>query len=344
MSGRLIPLADAAAWRGALSGVPHAFAHTRESCQAMRLTSGWETFLYAFESDGVRIVCPLAERTERRDGEAVDVVTPFGFSGFVGDGDHPGFAARWRAFAAARGYVCGYIGLNPLLQNPTHFDAGEAQAANEVFALDLTLTEEELFARLSENRKREVRRFARVVAGEGGGLVFDRARLLDFFLANYIEFFRERGASPAYLFSRATLEHLFGLEEVLAVGVERGGAVDAVSLFAHTPYAADFLFNVSRPEGQRWSAALLWHAVQWYRALGVPALCLGGGIRPGDGVARFKERFGARRLPLLGLKQVYRPEIYERLCRRAGVDSDPRTGYFPPYRDPRRAVASPAFS
>jgi hypothetical protein len=336
MTDRWIPLADPEAWREALAGVPHAFGHTWESCAAMQRTTGWATWLYAYEANGVRIVCPVAERVEEG---CADAVTPYGFSGFAGNGDCPGFPDHWRQAAAARGYVCGYIGLNPLLQNPTHFDAGDAQVGNELFVLDLSASENDLFARLSENRRREVRRFAR----GGTELIFDRGYLLDFFLSMYTDFFRQRDASPVYSFSRATVEMLFGLDNVCAVGVAQCHAIEAVSVFAHTPYVADFLFNVSRPEGQRHSAALLWHAVQHYREQSIPALCLGGGIRPGDGVARFKERFGARRLPLLSLKQVYRPDVYERLCQRAGVDPDPRAGYFPPYRDPRRPIAVEVF-
>ena len=40
---------------------------------------------------------------------------------------------------------------------------------------------------------------------------------------------------------------------------------------------------------------------------------------------------GATELPLASLRQVYLPDVYERLCREAGVTSD-RSGWFPPYR------------
>jgi hypothetical protein len=60
-------------------------------------------------------------------------------------------------------------------------------------------------------------------------------------------------------------------------------------------------------------------------------LNLGGGIRPGDDLAEFKRRFGAVELPLASLRQVYRADAYEELCRAAGVTSE-RAGWFPPYR------------
>jgi hypothetical protein len=94
----------------------------------------------------------------------------------------------------------------------------------------------------------------------------------------------------------------------------------------------DFMFNVPLPEGRRHAAALLWCGVNRLKSVGVPALNLGGGIREGDSLAGFKQRFGARKLPFRCLKQVYEPAAYEALCRRKNVDPDDLSGYFPPYR------------
>ena len=113
-----------------------------------------------------------------------------------------------------------------------------------------------------------------------------------------------------------------------------GDEVQAVCVFGYTPYVAEYLFGVSAPEGRRHSAALLWHGAMRLRSLGIPRLNLGGGIHRGDGVADFKRRFGAARRALGSLRQVYDPERFEELCRRAGVDPSDRAGYFPPYRGP----------
>ena len=43
----------------------------------MHLTSGLKTYLYSFERDPIRIVCPFAQR--EFDGY-VDIVKPYGFS------------------------------------------------------------------------------------------------------------------------------------------------------------------------------------------------------------------------------------------------------------------------
>ncbi|HEX2644425.1 MAG TPA: hypothetical protein VHU81_15625, partial [Thermoanaerobaculia bacterium] len=126
---------------------------------------------------------------------------------------------------------------------------------------------------------------------------------------------------------------------VLLLGVAGPDGIEAVSVFGWTPYLADFLHNVSRPGGERHSAPLIWQAARLLHARRIPFLCLGGGIREGDGVARFKERFGGERRPLAALRQVYDRERYAELCRLAGVDPEAE-GYFPPYRNPRASAGT----
>jgi hypothetical protein len=126
------------------------------------------------------------------------------------------------------------------------------------------------------------------------------------------------------------------LDDVIMVGAGNGGTLESVAVFGHTPHAGDYLFNVSVPGGERHAVYLIWFAVERLRELGVPKLNLGGGVREGDDLAEFKRRFGAAELPLASLRQVYLPDVYERLCRDAGVSAD-RGGWFPPYRAAGRA-------
>ncbi len=128
----------------ALHGIPHAFAHTWESCRAMQATTGYETFLYCFRSPAAVVMCPVATRPI---GAHVDVVTPYGFSGFIGRGDHPGFAAEWKRFAVAQGWVCGYLVVNPILARPRDYDPADVYRQQDLYVLDLRLSEDELLAR-----------------------------------------------------------------------------------------------------------------------------------------------------------------------------------------------------
>ncbi|SFT33899.1 Acetyltransferase (GNAT) domain-containing protein [Geodermatophilus amargosae] len=334
---RLVPLSEPDEWAEALTRTPHAFAHTWASCKAMQLSTGWPTYLYTWENGSSYAVCAVAERG--MPGEE-DVVTPYGFGGLVGTQVDAQVLEDWTRWARERGWVCGYLGLNPLLGSPVLRESGDYAEHNDVYVLDLRQGSRDLFAALSTNRRRQVRAFDKGGVrriGDGG------QRLRTFFLDNVDAFLRERGATSTYAFTRATYEALLDSEDVTFHGVEdRDGQIVAATVLAWTPYCGEYLFGISLPEGRRWSAALLWAGALQLAERDIPYLNLGGGVRRGDGVADFKARFGGSRLPLGALRQVYRPRTYVELCRAAGVEPDDRTGFFPAYRAPDLAV--PRFS
>lgn len=314
-----IPLESREEWREALKGLPHTFGHTWENCYAMHLTTGFKTYLYCFESENVRIVCPIAER--EYDGY-IDILKPFGFSGFAANGDCPDFSHYWKEFVRRRGYICGYLGVNPIFDYSTPFDPNEIYQYNTIYALDLTPSFDELWANLSMNRKRQLRDWENIRSN----LAIEKSTLTDFFLSNYVDFFRRKDAARDYFFSRDTLSFLFSLDNVLMVGAPNSEKVEAISVFTHTEHVGEYLFNVSLPEGRHHAAGLLWYGVNYLKSIQIPILNLGGGSD------EFKRRFGAKKLPLRCLKQVYEPNIYEKFCRQVGVDPKDMTGYFPAYR------------
>jgi hypothetical protein len=318
----MIPLDQPSQWKKALEGVKHTFGHTWENCYAMHLTTGFKSYLYCFVSGDVRILSPIAEREYNG---SVDILKPFGFSGFIGTGDCSEFPHHWKEFVRHKGYVCGYLGLNPIFDYNTHFASGEIRQYDTVYVLDLSLSLDRLWENLSANRKRQLR--------EGNiihsNLVSDKSSLTDFFLANYVDFFHRKNAAQFYLFSRQTLSFLFNLDNVLLVGAQNSEKVEAVSVFAYTADVGEYLFNVSLPGGEKHTVPLLWYAINYLKSLQIPLFNLGGG---GGGMAEFKRRFGGREFPLRCIRQIYEPELFEMLCRRANVDPDDLTGYFPPYQ------------
>jgi hypothetical protein len=325
----LIPLEDRERWIAALADVPHGHAHTHGFCRAVALTSHAPTYLYRYESRAGRVVCALAEREHA--GE-LDIATPYGFGGFATTGDNPGFAADWAEFARARDWVCGYIALNPVFADVRPFAPEEVGVHNRLYLLDLRQDAERLWAGLSRNRRRQLRGWD----ASRGRLQVDRAPLARFLVDHFAAFYASRSAGPATDFRSETVAAIAELDDVLLVGA--GDAeLEAVTAFGYTQHAADALFAVSRPGGERHSAHLIWWGVERLRELGVPVVNLGGGIREGDEVAEFKRRFGAAQAPLASLRQVYRPAAYERLCADAGVSPE-RSGWFPPYRAPDAAA------
>jgi hypothetical protein len=325
ISHKCIPLNSPVEWKNALQGIKHAFAHTWENCYAMHLTTGFTTYLYCFENENVRIICPIAER--EFEGH-IDIVTPYGFSGFVGNGDCLDLPQHWREFVRKQRYVCGYIGLNPIFENQTYFDNNDLYSYNSIYVLDLRLSRDRLFSNLSKNRKRDLKQWEKT----SGNLITDKNALKTFFLANYSEFFRRKRATSAYDFRKASLEFLFELENVFVLGAGGSDRLEAATVFTYTSDIADALLHASLAEERQHSAALLWHGANYFKSMGIPLLNLGGGVRANDSLAWFKERFGGRKLPLRCLKQIYNLEIYATLCARVGVDPADNAGYFPAYR------------
>jgi hypothetical protein len=75
----------------------------------------------------------------------------------------------------------------------------------------------------------------------------------------------------------------------------------------------------------------MWIAIRELQTLKIPTLNLGGGIRSGDALAGFKERFGGSKVKLASLRQVYNREVFEELCQAGGTGAA-NNNYFPPYR------------
>lgn len=319
-----IPLDKPAEWKRALEGIKHSFGHTWENCYAMHLTTGLKTYLYCFESENVRVVCPVAEREY---GGFIDVVKPFGFSGFVGNGDAADFHKHWKYSASQRGYVCGFLGLNPIFDYGSNFPAEEVFQYDTVHVFNLSLPIDQLSDNLHRVRQSEIRKWDK----DNPAFVFEKSALAKFFVENYSDFLRAKGADSFYFFSPESLSYLMGLENIVLVGAQDSGRIIAVTVFAYTTYSADALFNVLLPEGRQYSVPLIWWGVDFFKLQGIPFLNIGGG---GGGVGVHKQRYGGLELPLRCLKQIYKPGIYSSLCCAARVDPENTSGYFPAYRKP----------
>ena len=225
-----IPLESPDEWREALKGIPHTFGHTWENCYAMHLTTHLKTVLYYFETEDMRIVCPF---DERHFNGHTDITKPFGFSGFVSSGDCREFSNYWKEFVRRKGYICGYLGLNPIFSYGSSFDKNEIYQYDSIYALDLTPDADDLLANMSMNRKRQLRDWDKVRSN----LTIEKSALSDFFLSNYVDFFQRKDAASFYFFSRDTLSFLFNLDNVLIVGAPNLEKVEAISVFTYTAHA-----------------------------------------------------------------------------------------------------------
>lgn len=325
----LIPLENRDAWQRALEGVPHSYWHTWTCCAALQRTHGLPTFLYVLEHDGARLVCPLAEREWRG---ATDVFTPGGFSGFASSGPIADAPLRWRDFARARGYVCGYFAQHPLL--PRRGDTGASGTGQRLYYFDLSVDTTALLQRMRPNRRNAINRWRRA----GQPAILDRERLTEFLVREHGPFMERVNASRATFYAGETLRAIASDAAVQLVGAEDERGLCAVCVFGSTRWCTEAIFNISVRGGRDLAAPLLWWGVEQSLARGIPLLHLGGGIRPGDGVELAKRRWGVPTAPFEQVKQVYDPDRFGHLCDAAGVAPAPDGDYFPPYRSPLRGL------
>jgi len=320
----LISLSSPELWKSRLKELPHQFGHTWEHCQAMHLSTGQPTYLYYFKVAGHTILCPISERTYQGH---TDIVTPYGFNGFITNGDYQLFNIHWKKFMKSKGYVCGYFGLNPLWPHDLGFPANEINVYSEIHELNLTQPLQTLISQMSENRKRQLKKMERI----RNNLSMDKEKLTGFFLEQYENFIQAKSASRVYHFSTSALKLLVEQDNVFMTGYIDNEKVEAVSVFGYTNYAADFLFNVNTVYGKETSFALIWMAIEKLKSMNIPLLNLGGGVKNGDALSAFKKRFGGEIKSLASVQQVYDPEVFQQLCIESGVDMNQK-GYFPPYR------------
>ncbi|MCC5943244.1 MAG: hypothetical protein JJU37_17000 [Balneolaceae bacterium] len=322
MSYTIIPIENKDEWNDALAGTKHSFCHTWEHCYSMFLTTGYQTFLFCFEKDGVRIVNPFIER---EIFGYKDLSKPFGFTGFAATEYHPEFSSAWEKFVSDNNFVSGYLGLHPLFGIDKLFDDAEVHQYNTVYVIDLEPTLDEIMKSMSSGRRKQLKKFDEI------SLLFSENRdlLKVFFLENYNGFLKKRGAKSFYFFSPETISYLFTLENVCAVGVFEGGKCMAATLFGFSKDMATALYHASLPGAEHYSAHLVWYGVKTLKSLGIPALNLGGGS---DGIAKFKEYFGAKTFPVKCVKQIYRHDIYDKLCNHEGKSCNVNNSFFPAYR------------
>lgn len=322
MNQKLIPLGSKKEWKNALLGIKHSYGHTWEHCDAMKLTTGDDTYLYSYEKNDTRIVCPIVER------EFVgykDITKPFGYSGFTGNKFDSGFSENWKTFTQSRGYVAGYLGLHPVFCQSHLFLSSEVKEYNSAFVLDLKPDLDRILANMTRKRRQQFNNWDRVISS----FTENKSQLEQFFHDHYDDFLRRKHAKSFYFFSSETISGLFDMENSFAVGATESGKLVAATYFAYTKYMGNALYHLSLPGSEHYSAPLLWYGARKLKSLGIPAVNYGGGF---SGIAKFKKRFGAKRYPLKAIKQIYRKDVYRYLCSKVNEAPNDMDGFFPGYR------------
>jgi hypothetical protein len=284
--------------------------------------------LAVVRSGGARMLLPFFEREWQG---TIDIATILGAAGASISGNSSAPLSLWREHAIAQGWVAGYIQLSTSVNLAGQPMIDELVEINEWFELDLQ--PEATFLYFSENIRRKIKSGY----GKGIGLAEDAAALAEA-LKLLLPIAMERvSAGSHYFFPDETLQRWVMDTQSLVLGASVDGVIEAVALFVVSGDQAEYHLSAGSDRGRDLAAWLIWNAIVRLKLKGIRTLHLGGGVRRGDGLHNFKQKFRGTPKAQQAVRQIYDQSKYEELCRRAGVPAT-GDGWFPAYRVTRTPI------
>lgn len=290
--------------------------------------SGYAPRLAVVRSGAGRLLIPFFERAWHG---ATDIATIPGLSGASVAPGSGAALSLWREFAAAQGWVAGYIQLAVTAELQGTREEHEIAVHNTLFVFDLA----------SWNRYDSVsRKFRQTKLYEGrrldAVLETDRERLAEALVRLYPQAMQRLGGKVE--FSAETLRRWTHDADAVVLGAQLDGEIVGVHLGRALGGHADWHIAAMSERGRSLGAWLVWSAMEPLKDRGVRWFNIGGGGRVGDSIYQYKQRFNATPMPLRSLRQVYDQRRYAELCASAGADAG--NGWFPAYRKARNASAA----
>lgn len=158
--------------------------------------------------------------------------------------------------------------------------------------LDLDRTESELFSRLQESNRRNIRKSIK----DGVTITFDSSSdSLREFYRLHCRTRKRHGLPPQPLsFFKNILNHILGRGLGTIATARLSGKTIAASVFFHFGTTAIFKYGASNMQdlGHRPNNLVIWEAMKWYKAMGIKTLSLGRTEADNPGLQHFKRSWG----------------------------------------------------
>jgi hypothetical protein len=325
-----------------------------ELCRCM---GDGDPFLFAYEGRQGPPVCYAFIRRPVRglpftteaglEGEWYDIITPtFGYGGPLctepREEVHRAFRAEFEAYCRGANIVSEFVRFDPVMANHRLWGGMmDIDYDRQTVFIDLTHTEEELFANYHPNHQRNIRK-AQKHGLEFRVLETDEARqhLADFYCL-YRSTMDRLGALPYFYFSAEYLVRLFrGFGPGALLGaVFLDGKMISAALCIREGSTLIYHLGASDETSRRLGVNVFkFHSIAlWARRNGLHVFHLGGGHREGDSLFVFKHRFNPKgTLEFKVGRKVHQPQVYARLVEswKRYHAREPPQRYFPAYRAP----------
>lgn len=274
-----------------------------------------------------------------------DAISPYGYSGIYCSEDIQDPDRLWAKTCnelAELGVVSLFIRDSPLVPTYLPKTAQAVVDSHPTFFLP-NLPEEEAWAQLEGRARTSIRKAIK----SGLSVTMSKATGADLgpggpFRDLYESTMRRVAAGSEYFFDSSYYSNLAaGLGDKLYIShTEKSGAIVAASLFMVGAAGMHYHLSGSTTEAAKLGASnlMLWEAWRFASATGLPGLHLGGGVRQGDSLEKFKKSFGGieHRYSAYGVvidEQQYAIEIDSAasVSGRLPLDLE-KSGFFPAYR------------
>jgi len=319
-------------WDDLLSRIPHDVCHTRAYIEIhAALEQSSPVLILAGTSSG-RAGMPVVVRPF---GEGLaDAASPYGYASPLMDGIEPyAFLEAYDTFAREQGWVTSFLRLHPVL------NAGLTQvpvwSGLYTHGMNAWVDLRQGSRHFRESHRKDIETLQR----KGFSVRVDHPADQIQVALEYAAFAERKHMPPSHAFDGAYFEHLFSqMGEACHVFTCLDPAGEPVSfgLFLHNRHLVHYHINVRIFGRDKYSPTklMLSEAMQAYRAMGIPQMCLGGGVGAReDSLYFFKKGFATHVHPFRTLRMVHRESVFQSLsgdARRASVHGNP----FPPYRFP----------
>ena len=234
-----------------------------------------------------------------------DIISPYGYPGFLlqAENNSADFAnqalEQLKDTLKERGVCTAFFRLHPILSNSfdRHFGSGTFLENGETVSVDLTLSEQELWAHTRKGHQSTINKCKRQNLT---ARMVSFAEYRDDFMSIYTETMDRVEAKETYYFDTDYFSALLELKDVLHLGiVELDGQIVCASLFFECGGIVQAHLGGTRTEFLKMSPfnLLLHHARLWAKDRGNEFLHLGGGIGGSkeDRLYCFKSGFSRQR-------------------------------------------------
>jgi len=277
---------------------------------------------------------PLADSVKR--GEMFDVVTPYGYGGWLIEGDGlDGIAYEYEQWAKRNHVISEFVRFHPILKNYEKTPFKTIHLGDTVYIE--TETEEQIWENFTSQNRNKIRKA--IKAGQEVYWCRD-PRIIDTFMDVYNETMDKDHADEYYYFPRefykSIMENL--KDNVIWMYTMKGDIVTAISIFLFANGQMHYHLSGPRRDYQNIAPMnlLLYEAARWACRNGYKTLHMGGGLGSGhDSLYTFKKSFHRGKDSEFHIgKKIFDEGAYKKLVeiRKQDKEFDMNTSFFPAYR------------